>query len=189
MPRARREKGDALPQHGGENRQDDIVDEAVVEHDRVYLSAAYQPNVLAGLFLQGAHEGGDVARDEPHVVGFGRRRAPGENVVGLVRVGELVDGERELVGGPVHQGRVDRRVELRVAVVITAAGGLQPIDLAVGLGDVPVQAHGNVEPQFSHATRLDSRPLILTLGEESRPTYLNGGTTCERRSGFLVAAL
>ncbi|MOA28049.1 hypothetical protein D3C78_1489670 [compost metagenome] len=84
-----------------------------------------------------------------HIGGCGRRLPTGEHDAGLGRIRPgAAEGEHGFIGHPPHQQPVDAVVEGLVAVVVAGlVQGLQPVDAAIGAGDVTIEAGGDVVDQ------------------------------------------
>src|SRR5437773_2229163 len=82
-----RDQWNAIPDEHRDHTDDELVDRALVEEGGDEPASAHQPDVLAGLFPEAAHERADFTACELHARrGVGRRRVAGEDDVPTLRV-------------------------------------------------------------------------------------------------------
>src|SRR2546426_8690219 len=78
-------KGNAFPDEGRHDGEDELVDRVLVEEGGDDLASAHHPDVFAGLLAEPFGKGSDRLSDEVDASGHGSRRLPpGEHVVHVV---------------------------------------------------------------------------------------------------------
>src|SRR6267154_3496417 len=102
---------------------------AAVEIDAPYAFAVEPFGELAG-------------RSRPHLLAMRRgQRASRADDYALLSIGPFREGEHRVVGAAPDHQRVDAGEEGRVAVLLVVERS-EPVDAAVGPGDVAIEAHG-----------------------------------------------
>src|SRR5438105_2855029 len=134
----------------------ELVDLAGVEEGGDQPSAAHHPDVLARLGAQTSGKGLYGLGHEFHAWHRSPGWLPREHVVCELRVEESlrlaslrVVAQKPVVGLAAPQDGVDRRVELAHAVVDGVGPPIEPLDVAVGPGDVAVRARRDVGDDLS----------------------------------------
>src|SRR5438876_4859682 len=158
-----RNQWNAIPNKHRGDTDDELIDRPLVKKGGDDLAAAHQPDILARLLSETAHEWADCTVHELHAWrGVGWWRMTGEDDVPTFRVELRPHAQAHLVGLPTKQLRVDRPHESVHAIETFGSGaGRQPFEITVSTRDVTVCAGRDVDDDLSvlrHEFAISTRP-------------------------------
>src|SRR4029450_2327303 len=135
-----RYQGNAVAYEYRHHTDNELVDRLLVEKGGDEITATHQPDVLAWLLAETAHEGADGAVHELHAFrDIWRRRMVGENDGPVLRVELRPQPQTRLVGLPAKDLRVNRFREGGHTVEPGGGGaGCQPAEITVRARDEAV---------------------------------------------------
>src|SRR5688572_10329494 len=137
----------AVPDKHRNHADDELVDRLLVEEGPDELTAAHQPDILAGLFAKAAHEWADGAVHKFHSWwGVGRWRLMREHDGAASRVELCSQFQAHLIRLSANNRRVNRLRELVHTVEAGGSGsGCQPPEIPVRSCDITVGAGRDVD--------------------------------------------
>src|SRR5688572_28336989 len=144
-------EGNALPDEGWHDGDDELVNRVLVEEGPDDIPSAHHPDVLAALRAEALGERCDRLGDEVGAGGHGSgRRVPGEHIVHATRTERRAQLSTAVVGFAAEDLGVGRALEFRETVEPLWSWPLrQPIKIAIRSSYVAVRAGGNVHDDLS----------------------------------------
>src|SRR5687767_4260743 len=184
---SRRHQRDAFADQNGHHVNVELVDLAGIEKRGDQPGAAHHPDVFAWCRAQPARERLDWLAHELHAGGRPFRRLSREYVVGhrLIELAVRLSLLLPVIHGPVirlaaHKNRVDAGIKLFHAVIELVRPPIEPLDIAVGPGNVAVGAGGARHDDFAlrrHNDLIDGRFYGCWLAGPSRSHRLPATST------------
>src|SRR5947209_6818728 len=167
MPRCK--EGNAFPDEGWHEGDDELVNRVLVQEGRDDLASTHHPDVLAGLRAEALGEGSDRLGDEVNAGGHGsRRRPPREHIVHGPCTEACAHLETPVEGLAAEDFGIGGALEFRQTVEALWSRPIrQPIEIAVWTRHVAVRARRNIHDDLSlcHATPcLQAESTVLDCG-------------------------
>src|SRR5437868_5835469 len=149
MPRC--EEGNAFPDEGWHERDDELVNRVLVQEGRDDLASAHHPDVLASLRAETFGEGADRLGDEVDAGGHGsRRRLAREYIMHGTCTEERAHLHTAVEGLAAEDLGISGALEFRETVeALWNRPFGQPIEIAIHSSHVAVRAGRNIHDDFS----------------------------------------